>query len=65
MRDGLIDWLQTACKKMLLPLLAVCLHRTGFKNARLKKTWHSPSLETLRGMLMQFLDMAAIVCLQV
>jgi hypothetical protein len=36
----------------------------GFRKAKLKRTWDSASLrtETLRVMLMQFLDAAAIVC---
>jgi hypothetical protein len=39
----------------------------GFRKATLKKTWDSASLrtETLRVMLMQFLDTAAVVYLQV
>jgi hypothetical protein len=39
----------------------------GFRKAKLKSTWDSASLstETLRVMLMQFLDAAAVVCLQV
>jgi hypothetical protein len=37
----------------------------GFKKAMIKKTWDSasPRTETLRVMLMQFLDVADIVCL--
>jgi hypothetical protein len=72
----LIGWLLAACEAATDDTAAVCCvsppeqlstPRTyiGFRKAMLKKTWDSASLgtETLRVVLMQFLDAAAVVCL--
>jgi hypothetical protein len=62
-----MDWLAAGCcgspPEQLSALRTLYI---GFRKATLKKTWDSASLrtESLRVMLMQFLDTAA-VCLQV
>jgi hypothetical protein len=69
--DGSFDWLLLTLLLVVVSppeqLSALRILYIGFRKAKLKRTWDSASLrtETLRVMLIQFVDAAAVICLQI